>query len=190
MFLRNVGWLWTDRTALKCQKIVSFITTAVRTSNPTHLSTWSLQWRIAGWLMDDGSGRSPFEVLHQRCPEGSLPHRYLLRYDVPWNTFCGAVTRSTQQVPLKRQCRLWQRRNIPRRTTPTQDDTWPSAATTYTRITLACICLKRPKFETSQPHKRPLTNTHSENSHVLIWAKERNILPPPPPTIHIKTPYL
>jgi hypothetical protein len=40
-FLRNVGWLSTDCTAFVFQKIEVFITTAVRTSNPTSFYIFS-----------------------------------------------------------------------------------------------------------------------------------------------------
>jgi hypothetical protein len=44
MFIRNAGWLSTCYTELYHQKIIHFITTGVRTSNPTSLRTLQSQY--------------------------------------------------------------------------------------------------------------------------------------------------
>jgi hypothetical protein len=55
IFLRNIGWLWTDYTAL-----FLFITTAVRTSHPTDVF-WLVSQTSSWWQRSKNCGK---RVLH------------------------------------------------------------------------------------------------------------------------------
>jgi hypothetical protein len=74
---------------------------------------------------------------------------------------------------------------------PNQDDTWPSAPTTYN----ISIYVKGPKFGTSHfihqnTQATPDTNNmHSDNTHIPLRTKVRNIATSPYYTSPIKTPY-